>query len=90
MTSMRWQIEGIGERALRELAAGGELESDWRVAYQTTEETGCAKVYCLWFEKQDHSDSFAISFAVNGDASSEETEEASVEEVKRLVRARRL
>ena len=90
MTSTRWQTQRGGERALRELVAGGEIEPGWRVAYQTAEDSGRAKVYRLWFEKDDHSDSFGVSFAVDGNASPEEAEEAAVEEIKCLVRARRL
>lgn len=90
MTSMRWQTEEIGERALRELTTGGEIEPGWRVAYQTTDDSGGAKVYRLWFEREDHSDSFGVRFVVDGNAPPQETEAAAVEEVKRLIRARRL
>lgn len=90
LASTRERATGFGERALRELAAGGEIEPNWRVAYETTEDSEHAKVYRIWFEKQDRSDSFGVRVAVGVKASTEETEEAAVEEAKRLVRERGL
>jgi hypothetical protein len=89
VTSTRGQTTGFSESALRELAACGELEPGWRVAYETTEDSGDVKVYRVWFEKHDRSDSFGVRVAVGVKASTWETEEAAAEEIKRLVRARR-
>ncbi len=90
VASTRGRTTGFGERALQELAARGEIEPDWRVAYETTEDSGGAKVYRVWFEKQDRSDSFGVRATVGVEASALETEAAVVEEIKRQVRARSL
>lgn len=90
VTSTGRQATEFGERALSELEAVGEIEAGWRVAYETAEDCGGAKAYRLWFEKYDHSDSFSIRLEVSVKADAEETDEATVEEIKRLVRAHRL
>jgi hypothetical protein len=89
VTSTRERTVGLGEKALRELIASGEIESDWCVAHETIEASGSTKVYRIWFEKQDRSDSFSVRLAIGVKASPEETEAAAVEEVKRLIRVRR-
>ena len=88
MTSTREQKIRFGERVLRELIAGGEIEPDWRVAYETLDDSDSAKVYRLWFEKLDHSDSFGVRVEIKVEALPEGTEEAAVEEIRSRVRAR--
>lgn len=90
MTKACGKAMGFGESALRELKAEGEIEPSWRFAYETTEVLGDTKVSSLWFEKDDRSDSFLIRHAVRVAATPEETERDAVDEIKRLIRARRL
>jgi hypothetical protein len=87
VTSMEGRATEFGERALRELETGGEIEPGWRLVYETAEDCEGAKAYRLWFEKYDRSDSFSVRLEIG---SADETDEATLEEIKRLVRARRL
>ena len=87
VTSKGRRATDFGERALSELETGGEIEPGWRVAYETAEDCGGARACRLWFEKHDRSDSFSVRLEMG---SADETDEATLEEIKRLVRARRL
>lgn len=87
VTSRESRATEFAERALSELEAGGEIEAGWHVAYETAEDCGGAKAYRLWFEKDDRSDSFGVRLEIG---SADETDEATLEEIKRLVRARLL